>query len=127
MPALISRRFPGLLAGIVLIAAVLRGAFPTADPPWRTTVGIVWHDEGAWVHNARNRALFGAWTQDAWNPMYIAPVFSALEYASFRTFGVGLWQARLVSEILGWLSVLLLVLGVGRIAGRRAGLIAGAL
>ena len=112
---------------ILALAALLRGAFPVADPPWRTTVGIVWHDEGAWVHNARNRALFGAWTQDAWNPMYIAPVFSALEYASFRTFGVGLWQARLVSEILGWLSVLLLVLGVGRIAGRRAALIAGAL
>ena len=112
---------------ILALAALLRGAFPVADPPWRTTVGIVWHDEGAWVHNARNRALFGAWTQDAWNPMYIAPVFSALEYASFRTFGVGLWQARLVSEILGWLSVLLLVLGVGKIAGRRAGLIAGVL
>jgi len=115
------------LVFVLTISALLRGLFPVADPPWQTTVGIVWHDEGAWVHNARNRALFGAWTQDAWNPMYIAPVFTAMEYASFRAFGVGLWQARIVSEVLGCLSVLLLLLGVARIAGRRAGVIAGAL
>ena len=41
------------------LAAALRGVFPTADPPWQTSVGVVWHDEGAWVHNARNKALFG--------------------------------------------------------------------
>ncbi|CAN5758879.1 hypothetical protein BH18ACI5_BH18ACI5_00050 [soil metagenome] len=121
------RTFAASLLLVLVLAAVLRGMFPVADPPWHTTVGIVWHDEGAWVHNARNKALFGAWSQDAWNPMYIAPVFTALEYASFRRFGVGLWQARLVPEILGWLSVLLLALGVARVAGRRAATIAAAL
>ena len=40
--------------------------------------------------------------QDAWNPMYIAPVFTGLEYVSFATFGVGVWQARLVSEVTGF-------------------------
>ena len=59
--------------------------------------------------------------------MYIAPVFTGLEYASFRTFGVGLWQARLVSEVMGSLAVLLLGLGVARIGGRTAGLIAAGL
>jgi 4-amino-4-deoxy-L-arabinose transferase-like glycosyltransferase len=121
------RTFGAALVLILVLAAVLRGMFPVADPPWQTTVGIVWHDEGAWVHNARNKALFGAWTQDAWNPMFIAPVFTALEYLSFRAFGVGLWQARLVPEVLGWLSVPLLALGVARIAGRRAAVIAAAL
>ena len=48
----------GLLAAL-LVGALLRGAWPTADPPTHATVGIVWHDEGAWVHNARNRALWG--------------------------------------------------------------------
>ena len=113
------------LAGVLVLAALLRGLFPVADPPVSPTVGIVWHDEGAWVHNARNKALFGGWSQDAWNPMYIAPVFTGLEYASFKAFGVGLWQARLVPEVLGWLSVWLLALGVARVAGRRAGLFAG--
>jgi 4-amino-4-deoxy-L-arabinose transferase-like glycosyltransferase len=124
----ISRR--AFVAGFLMILTVgglLRGLFPAADPPWNPTVGIVWHDEGAWVHNARNKALFGAWTLDKWNPVYIAPVFTALEYVSFRAFGVGVRQARLVPEVCGLLSVGLLGLGVSRIAGRRAGLIAAAL
>lgn len=113
-------RFAGGLTAVLLLAALLRGIYPAADPPWYPTVGIVWHDEGAWVHNARNKALFGAWSQDAWNPMYIAPVFTAVEYAAFRLFGVGVRQARLVPEITGLLSVWLLALGIARLAGRRA-------
>ena len=121
------RTFRLWLAGILAVAALLRGLYPVSDPPSQPTVGIVWHDEGAWTHNARNKALFGAWSQDAWNPIYIAPVFTALEYVSFETFGVGLWQARAPSMLLGWISVLLLALGIARLAGRRAGLIAAAL
>lgn len=122
-----TRRFAWSLALILLLGLVLRVIFPLADPPWRATVGIVWHDEGAWVHNARNYALFGAWRLDEWNPMYVAPVFTALEYVSFRAFGVGLWQARLVSEAMGLLAVALLGLGVTRTGGRRAGAMAAAL
>jgi 4-amino-4-deoxy-L-arabinose transferase-like glycosyltransferase len=121
------RRFAVWLLAILVLASLLRGLFPAADPPWRSTVGVVWHDEGAWTHNARNKALYGAWVQDEWNPVYIAPVFTALEYGSFAAFGVGLRQARLVSEAAGVLSVLLLALGVRRLAGNRAGLIAAAL
>ena len=120
-------RFAAALLSLLIGAALLRGLFPAADPPTNPTSGIVWHDEGAWVHNARNRALFGTWALDAWNPMYVAPVFTGLEYLSFRAFGVGVRQARLVPEVLGLLSVLLLALGVRRIGGDRAGLIAGAL
>jgi 4-amino-4-deoxy-L-arabinose transferase-like glycosyltransferase len=120
-------RFAACLVLILIVAALLRGLFPSADPPWRSTVGVVWHDEGAWVHNARNKALFGAWRQDEWNPVFIAPVFTALEYVSFAALGVGVRQARLVSEVAGVLSVVLLALGVRRVAGDRAGLIAGAL
>ena len=54
-----NRRFWLSLTAIVLLAIALRGLFPAADPPWRSTVGVVWHDEGAWIHNARNKALFG--------------------------------------------------------------------
>ncbi len=126
-PAWTPGRFGWPLALIVILAALLRGIFPTADPPWHATVGIVWHDEGAWVHNARNMAMFGAWVQDSWNPMFVAPVFTALEYVSFALFGVGVWQARLVSELTGLASVVLLACGVRHIAGREAGLIAGAL
>jgi 4-amino-4-deoxy-L-arabinose transferase-like glycosyltransferase len=122
-----TRQFIIALLLVLGTGALVRGLFPAADPPWSPTVGIVWHDEGAWVHNARNKALFGAWSLDNWNPVYIAPVFTALEYASFKVFGVGVRQARLVPEVCGLLSVWLLALGVARIAGRRAALIAGML
>jgi 4-amino-4-deoxy-L-arabinose transferase-like glycosyltransferase len=121
------RQFWLWLFAILVVAALVRGLYPAADPPWRSTVGVVWHDEGAWVHNARNRALFGTWMQDSWNPVFIAPVFTALEYVSFATFGVGVRQARLVPEVLGLASVLLIGLGVARIGGRFAGLVAAAL
>ena len=123
------RAYAGLLLLVLAVAALLRGAFPLADPPWETPVGVVWHDEGAWTHNARNKALWGTWTvdRDNWNPMYVAPVFTALEYASFETFGVGLWQARLVSMLAGVLAVAALGAGVARLGGRGAGLIAAAL
>jgi hypothetical protein len=119
--------FAACLFLILTGAALMRGLFPTADPPWNPSVGVVWHDEGAWVHNARNKALFGGWRQDNWNPVYIAPVFTAAEYLSFSAFGVGVWQARLVSELAGFASVVLLALGVRRLGGNLAGLIAGGL
>jgi hypothetical protein len=122
-------RFVLALAAILCLAALLRGMFPRADPPWFSPVGVVWHDEGAWVHNARNRALTGQWQVpgDAWNPMYVTPVLTGLEFLSFTAFGVGVWQSRLVSQVMGVLSVLLFGLGMTRIAGPRAGLAAAAL
>lgn len=120
-------RFTVALLCILLVGAALRTMWLRADPPWYPTVGVVWHDEGAWVHNARNEALFGQWRQDGWNPMYVAPVFTLAEYASFRTFGVGTWQARLVSAFAGTLSIALLAFGVRRLAGPAAGLMAAAL
>ena len=119
--------YSSVLVAILMIGALMRGLFPAADPPWNPSVGIVWHDEGPWVHNARNRALFGAWSLDKWNPMYVAPVFTGLEYLSFRSFGVGVRQARLVSEVCGFAAVCLVALGVGRIGGRLAALVAAAL
>jgi hypothetical protein len=109
------------------VAAALRVVFPTADPPWRVPVGITWHDEGPWVHNARNKVLWGEWSLDRWNPMYLTPVFTGLEYAAFSTFGVGQWQARVVSQVMGLIAVAAIGLGVAAIASRRTGLLAAAL
>lgn len=124
-----SFRVAAAVVAIAAVATAVRALFPAADPPWNPSVGVVWHDEGAWVHNARNRALYGTWfvENDAWNPLFIAPVFTGLEYLSFAAFGVGVRQARLVSEVTGLVSVLLLALGVRRAAGTPAGLMAGAL
>lgn len=117
-----------VIATLVLLGAVtLRGLWLTADPPPEEEVGVVWHDEGAWVHNARNQVLVGAWRTDAWNPVFIAPVFTALEYASFSAFGVGTWQARLVTVISGIVAILALMAGLWAVTGRNAALFGGAL
>ena len=45
-------------------------------------------DEGLWVHNARNMALFGKWTMDQFNqPLIGAPLFNYLLYLVFKFFG----------------------------------------
>jgi 4-amino-4-deoxy-L-arabinose transferase-like glycosyltransferase len=115
------------IVAAIAAGAVLRLIFLTADPPWQTAVGITWHDEGPWVHNARNRVLFGEWSLDAWNPMYLAPVFTVLEYLAFAVAGVGTWQARLVPVVTGLASIAMLAAGVRQLGGPRAAVIAAIL
>lgn len=116
--------FIGGVCLAVTAALLLRGLFQPADPPWHATVGITWHDEGVWAHNARNRVLFGTWTTDGWNPMYVSPVFTLVEWASFRAFGVGFSQARLPSILFSALSVAALAIGIRRLGTRGAALLA---
>lgn len=111
------------------MAGTLRGLWLTADPASSTSTntGVVWHDEGAWVHNARNFALWGEWRTDEWNPMYIAPVFTGLEAAAFSALGVGTWQARTVPLVSGLIAIVALMWGLQAVAGRRSALIGGLL
>lgn len=120
------RTFAYVLAAVFATGLAMRVAWLRADPPVADSVGIVWHDEGAWVHNARNRALWGVWRTDAWNPVFVAPVFTALEYASFETLGVGLWQARVVPLVSGLAAIVALVIGLKAAAGREAAAIGAA-
>jgi 4-amino-4-deoxy-L-arabinose transferase-like glycosyltransferase len=121
------------LAALVLVGgSILRTVWLRADPP-TVSVGIVWHDEGAWVHNARNQAIWGVWQTDEWNPVYVAPVFTGLEYIAFATFGVGTWQARTVPVASGVLSLIAIMMGLSALwgsrdagLGRRVALIGGA-
>jgi 4-amino-4-deoxy-L-arabinose transferase-like glycosyltransferase len=112
---------------VVATAAALRLPWLTADPPTNPALGIIWHDEGAWTHNARNRALWQQWRTDEWNPVFIAPAFTGLEYAAFRAFGVGTWQARIVPVASGLLAVAVLMAGLAALAGRRAAIVGGVL
>lgn len=127
MPASNAFRRLVIPLAIVLLALALRGAWLTADPPTTDQAGIVWHDEGAWTHNARNKALWDTWRTDGWNPLFIAPVFTALEYAAFEVAGVGTWQARIVPVASGVLAVIALMMGLQAVAGRRASLLGGLL
>ena len=121
-----ARRFGLLVALVFLLGLGLRAAWLRADPP-TSSVGIVWHDEGAWVHNARNAALWGTWRTDAWNPVFVAPVFTALEYVAFETFGVGTWQARTVPVASGLIALAFLIAALQALGGHRAALAGGLL
>jgi 4-amino-4-deoxy-L-arabinose transferase-like glycosyltransferase len=115
----------GLIA-IFATATVLRTLWLRSDPPTHGAIGISWHDEGPWVHNARNQALWGVWRTDDWNPVFVTPVFTALEYVAFKGLGVGTAAARAVPIASGLLAIAFLVAGLARVAGRRAALIGGA-
>jgi 4-amino-4-deoxy-L-arabinose transferase-like glycosyltransferase len=120
-------RLVAALLVVLTVAAAMRFVWLRSDPPVAGSVGIVWHDEGAWVHNARNKALFGEWRADNWNPVFIAPVFTALEYASFEAFGVGTWQARVVPAVSGLVAIIFLMTGLRRLGSDRAAVLGGLL
>ena len=122
-----TRAYLWCLAAIFLAGIAMRVAWLRADPPVVEPVGIIWHDEGAWTHNARNRVIEGTWRTDAWNPVFVSPVFTALEYASFSSFGVGLWQARVVPVVSGLTAIVFMAIGLNAAAGRRAAVMGAAL
>jgi 4-amino-4-deoxy-L-arabinose transferase-like glycosyltransferase len=59
--------------------------------------------------------------------MYVSPVFTGLEFLSFKTFGVTLVSARLVSVLAGVIAVVALGLGLKRSAGPVAGVVGAAI
>ena len=64
-------------------------------------------DEGWWVHNARNAVLFGKWIIDEFNQaLYIAPLFSIIEYSVFKILGVSIFSARLAPAVTGSISII---------------------
>ena len=91
-----------LILILVFLAAVLiRISFLSADPSILLDSGQV-GDEGLWVYNARNLALFGKTVEDDfYSDIAAAPVFLLFAFLNFSLFGIGFWQARLISGVFG--------------------------
>gem|GEM_PF-4186676 len=105
---------------LTLLFLLIRLPFLTADPPAGFSLDF-FGDEGCWVHNVRNRVLFDAWILDDINMAYlISPTYCFSTYLFLKTFGSGLYQARLVSAASGALAPLLLFLILSRLWDRRA-------
>lgn len=86
---------------LMALGGMLRFWALGADPSILLDSGQV-GDEGYWLYNARNLALFGTTVPDQfYHDFAAAPLFSLASYLSFLTFGVGFWQARLVSAASG--------------------------
>ena len=98
-----------LWVSIGVLAVGLRVYSLDADPDWR----LDWNpglltDEAFYMHNARNQVLFGQANLDEFNNAVISPLVHLIQVWVFSHFGVGYVQGRLVSVVLGLLSVLLL-------------------
>ncbi len=92
---------------IFLAAVVLRIAFLDADPPSTVDLQFI-SDEGWWVHNARNKILFGTWVLDDFNQSLLAsPPFCIATYSVYSLFGVGYGTSRIIPVICGLLTLLL--------------------
>ena len=93
---------------LFLILFIIRFLYLDADPFFFKRLGDV-GDEGYWAYNARNAILFNTWIIDDFNQaLATAPLYSAMVYLSFKLFGLGYYQLRLVSALLGWSTLVVL-------------------
>ena len=96
-------KYPLLL--ILILSSLLRLLFLSSDPSILLDSGQV-GDEGYWIYNARSLVLFNQFSLDKFfHDLAAAPIFSLFSLLSFSIFGVGFWQARLISAISGILIV----------------------
>ncbi len=99
----------------------LRLAALSSDPypalSWSTALLT---DEGFYLHDGRNRILFGIGRQDEFTNSLIMPLLDAAQREVFFQFGVGFVQTRLISVVGSLFSLLCLVSGVRRIGGNKA-------
>jgi len=85
---------------LVALAIGLRLIALRSDPYPRLdwSAGLL-TDEGFYIHNARNAALFGREVTDQFNNMLLSPILHLAQVWVFRWFGVGALQARLISVL----------------------------
>jgi hypothetical protein len=101
-----------VLLAVFALAGVLRGVHLRADPvviTERYDHGFL-TDEGFWTYPARSQARFGWWIDPEfpWNyRILLAPVFQIPLLLSFKLFGAGFLQARLVSVLFSMLTLVL--------------------
>ncbi|MFQ6037003.1 MAG: ArnT family glycosyltransferase, partial [Candidatus Aminicenantales bacterium] len=83
-----------------------------ADPPRNLDPMSVGHlsDPGGYVFNAKNKILFGSWTIDKWNLMYVTPLTHYVTYLVFLLCGVGVAQMNLVPAVFSCLILLFVFL-----------------
>ena len=99
----VRRRYVVAFLAIAIIALGLRLIFPAADPPWNPTVGVVWHDEGRVGPQRAQQGRCSAPGRSTRGTRCTSRRCSPRSNtASFELFGVGVRQARLVSELTGF-------------------------
>ncbi|MCW3098010.1 MAG: hypothetical protein JWL77_3628, partial [Chthonomonadaceae bacterium] len=80
-------------------------------------------DEGFYLHNARNRVLFGHAQTDQFNNGLIMPLLDGLQTGVFRLLGVSAVSARAISVVLGLLTLPVFFDALRRAFGLRTALL----
>lgn len=118
---------PRWLVPLVGAAAVLGLLLPVAslDPARGVTASeSPFTDEAWYALNARNLVLLGGWGEDDWRLHLITLPYALLQAASFAVLGVGIVQARVPVIIIAAITAAMLGIGLQRILGAAAGLVA---
>jgi len=104
---------PSKKLSVIFLVLVFTGIFSLrlihlgADPPpnLSNSMGYM-SDPGGYVHNARNKIVFGKWEMDLWNPMYISPLPNYITYVIFCVLGPGIVQMNIVPAIFSCLILI---------------------
>jgi 4-amino-4-deoxy-L-arabinose transferase-like glycosyltransferase len=97
---------------LILMRVVALGSDPYLRLDW--SAGLL-TDEGFYIHNARNVALFGRAKLDEFNNMFLSPALHSVQMIVFQIWGVGAVQARMISVVCSLLSLALLWDGIRRV------------
>lgn len=76
-------------------------------------------DEGFYIHNARNRVLYGVERADDFNNALLMPLLHVVQVGVFQVFGVGAVPARMISVAASILAVGLFYSALRRAFGSR--------
>lgn len=115
VPRLDGRGGQLLLAVVFVLGIICRFVRLDADPHYYDWIGYI-TDEGRWVDQARELALFGR--SNELRPtlhMVVAPLFQATSYVVFRLFDISILSSRLISAASGSALLLTFWLGLSRV------------
>ena len=93
---------------VVILSGIIRLLYLDMDPPQFMGLHFIC-DEGWWIHNARNKMLFGQWIMDEFNQSLLAsPIFCMGTYLFYKFLGVGIASSRIFPALCGFFSILIL-------------------
>ena len=113
----------GLCVAMVLMIVLRCVALDSDAYPRLSWSSALLTDEGFYLHNARNRILFGHPETDQFNNRLIMPLLDALQTGVFHLFGVSAVSARAISVGLGLLTLPVFFDALRRAFGLRTGLV----
>ncbi len=105
-----------LAVAFVILGISLRFIYLDADPHYYSWAGYI-TDEGRWVQNARNLALFENLLLEKKHNIHfvVGPLFQLVNYLAFSLGGVSIFTSRLFSALCGSAALVLFWVSLRRV------------